>query len=221
MKKARSKMTEAQRLADDLEDSATFEMELSFLPAELRSAAAELRRLDAENARMRSELERPMSSEATVLVHDNTRLRAEVQALRGAVPAGWRLVPIEPTQEMLDAGRDTPLAGNDDVDAPEDYKAVYCAMLAAAQPTDEALRSAVPAGWKLVPIEPSDEMMDAWNGAPSFSSWEEAYKLMLAAAPQPAPGYRLCGFCGCHTNAKRRACCEAGKAADTAQGGAE
>jgi hypothetical protein len=50
--------TEAQRLADELEDSATFEMELSFLPAELRSAAAELRRLEAE-----------------------------VQALRGAVPA--------------------------------------------------------------------------------------------------------------------------------------
>jgi hypothetical protein len=54
-------------------------------------AAAELRRLDAENARMRSELERPMSSEATVLVHDNARLRAEVQALRGAVPAGSRI----------------------------------------------------------------------------------------------------------------------------------
>jgi hypothetical protein len=96
-------MTEAQRLADELEDSATFEMELSFLPAELRSAAAELRRLEAENARMRSELERPMSSEATVLVHDNARLRAEVQALRGAVPAGWRLVPIEPTFEQIEA----------------------------------------------------------------------------------------------------------------------
>jgi septal ring factor EnvC (AmiA/AmiB activator) len=46
-----------------------------------------IRGLDAENARMRSELERPMSSEATVLVHDNTRLRAEVQALRGAIEA--------------------------------------------------------------------------------------------------------------------------------------
>jgi hypothetical protein len=66
-------------------------------------AAAELRRLDAENARMRSELERPMSSEATVLVHDNARLRAEVQALRGAVPAGWRLVPVAATPEMLKA----------------------------------------------------------------------------------------------------------------------
>ena len=49
------------------------------------------------------------------------------------VPVGpWRLVPVEPTAEMLDAGRDTPLAGEEDADAPEDYKAVYAAMLAAA-----------------------------------------------------------------------------------------
>jgi hypothetical protein len=70
-----SEKTEAQRLADELDDSATFEMELSFLPAELRSAAAELRRLDAE-----------------------------VLALRGAVPDGCRLAPLNPTPEMKKAG---------------------------------------------------------------------------------------------------------------------
>jgi hypothetical protein len=51
-----------------------------------RAGRDRIAELEAENARMRSELDRPMSSEATVLVHDNARLRAEVQALRGAVP---------------------------------------------------------------------------------------------------------------------------------------
>jgi hypothetical protein len=63
---------------------------------------------------------------------ETASMRSELEALRSAVPAGWRLVPVEPTLEMLQAGRDTPLAGDDAVDAPEDYKAVYRAMLAAA-----------------------------------------------------------------------------------------
>lgn len=50
----------------------------------------------------------------------------------GAVPGGWRLVPVEPTPEMLQAGADEPLAGDHDDDAPEDYRAVFKAMLAAA-----------------------------------------------------------------------------------------
>lgn len=45
---------------------------------------------------------------------------------------GWRLVPVEPTAEMVQAGRNEPLAGEADEDAPEDYRAVYRAMLAAA-----------------------------------------------------------------------------------------
>ena len=32
------------------------------------------------------------------------RLEAEVQALRGAVPAGWKMVPIKATEAMLQAG---------------------------------------------------------------------------------------------------------------------
>lgn len=56
-----------------------------------------------------------------------------LQASRVAVPAtdGWKLVPLEPTAEMLQAGQDTPVSESDE-DAPEDYKAVYRAMLAAA-----------------------------------------------------------------------------------------
>ena len=56
-----------------------------------------------------------------------------LQASRVAVPAtdGWVLVPLEPTAEMLQAGQDAPVSESDE-DAPEDYKAVYRAMLAAA-----------------------------------------------------------------------------------------
>lgn len=95
------------------------------------------------------------------------RLEAEVQALRGAVPAGYVLVPVEPTFEQIEAA-----------------------------------------------AKAAKHYMDECGG----NSPTVVYKAMLAATPQPAPGYRLCEFCGCHTNAKRRACCEAGKAADTARG---
>lgn len=71
---------------------------------------------------------------------DRDTLRAELQALKGgAVPEGYALVPVEPTPEMLQAGADEPLAGEADEDAPEDYRAVYKAMLAAApQPAEKA-----------------------------------------------------------------------------------
>ena len=51
-----------------------------------------------------------------------------------AVPDGWHLVPYEPTDKMIIAGINTPVAdsGNDDTDQPEDYRNVYKAMLSAA-----------------------------------------------------------------------------------------
>jgi predicted nuclease with TOPRIM domain len=147
--------TEAQRLAERLDLKDYYEFDASLHCPE---AAAELRRLEAENTRlqasleecsgnctalkdqvrrMRSELERPMSSEATLLVHDNARLRKELEALRGAVPAGWKLVPIEPTEEMLDAAdeadREYTRRNFGDVmtvmQGPYDH---WCAMVAAA-----------------------------------------------------------------------------------------
>lgn len=56
-----------------------------------------------------------------------------------------RVVPVEPTVKILCAGRDTPCetTGDDAVDAPEDYRRVYRAMLAAApqpEPVDADLR---------------------------------------------------------------------------------
>ena len=49
----------------------------------------------------------------------------------------------------------------------------------------------VPAGWKLVPIEPTPEMIDAWELAPVCEYADEvfrcAYDAMLAAAPEAKP----------------------------------
>jgi hypothetical protein len=54
------------------------------------------------------------------------RLEAEVQALRGAVPAGWRLAPLNPTPEMKKAGGIACGFGQDIAHH------TYAAMLAAA-----------------------------------------------------------------------------------------
>jgi len=48
------------------------------------------------------------------------------------VPAGWQLVPVEPTPEMVNAGRTTPMPSDSEWDEDDDYRAVYKAMLAAA-----------------------------------------------------------------------------------------
>lgn len=47
--------------------------------------------------------------------------------------------------------------------------------------------STAPAGWKLVPAEPTWEMIDAFFANPRArdESWKEAYRDMLAAAPPP------------------------------------
>ena len=59
------------------------------------------------------------------------------------------------------------------------------AMLA-AQPTPS-----IPEGWRLVPIEPTKEMRDAWDSAPicedDDAEFRRAYSEMLAAAPEPKP----------------------------------
>ena len=46
----------------------------------------------------------------------------------------WKLVPVEPTPEMIKAGSDVDciITGIDEIDAPEDYKRVFAAMLEAA-----------------------------------------------------------------------------------------
>lgn len=48
-----------------------------------------------------------------------------------AVPDGWKLVPIEPTAEMIEAAINTPVAdtGDDVDDQPQDYRNMWTAMI--------------------------------------------------------------------------------------------
>jgi hypothetical protein len=63
-----------------------------------------------------------------------------------------------------------------------------------------ASEAAVPEGWKLVPVEPTDEMIHAvMLPGPGYRfkrpGLETSYRLMVAAAPQPAQPTQSCG-CG-------------------------
>jgi len=74
----------------------------------------------------------------------------------------------------------------------------YAGTMHAALESFAAHRAAVPNGWKLVPVEPTDAMMDVgtskhecaqgdpWYGAPALSDVDcvAIYQAMLAAAPE-------------------------------------
>lgn len=49
----------------------------------------------------------------------------------------------------------------------------------------------VPEGWRLVPIEPTQEMRNAWDSSPicedDDAEFRRAYSEMLAAAPEAKP----------------------------------
>lgn len=104
-----------------------------------------------------------------------------------AVPDGWRLVPAEPTPEMIQAGRDEPLAGEADEDAPEDYKAVYRAMLYAAPPAAEQ-----PALHKCPHCGATTEPPIAWSAQVKCTTCGKAHAATAARAAaeqlaKPAP----------------------------------
>lgn len=58
--------------------------------------------------------------------------------------------------------------------------------LSSQPPRDEAKE--VPEGWKLVPVEPTEELFEAMDRAlrdPMPDTWRRVYAAMLAAAPNP------------------------------------
>jgi hypothetical protein len=57
-------------------------------------------------------------------------LRAELAALREQVPEGYKLLPVDPTPEMIMAGINTDLS--ETTEEADDYRNVYAAMIAAA-----------------------------------------------------------------------------------------
>ena len=57
-----------------------------------------------------------------------------------------------------------------------------------SKPAQEPEQPAIPQGWKLVPIEPTPEMMDAAHnvaGCLSYTEYRSVFRAMLNAAPTP------------------------------------
>ena len=74
-------------------------------------------------------------------------------------------------------------------DRADDARIVLRAALEQPQDHPEQNLDMVPAGWKLVPVEPTEAMLHAGNSA--IENWgvdangSSTYRAMLAAAPQP------------------------------------
>lgn len=92
-------------------------------------------------------------TEKRLLIEENKRLRAEIERLKAqSVPPGWKLVPIDPTEEMVIRGFESNPKHQLDEDAQAKYKAMsgcekaawtarecYKAMLQAAPTPGEQL----------------------------------------------------------------------------------
>lgn len=113
---------------------------------------------------------------------------AALRALPGANPAaqgamaGWKLIPVEPTGAMCEAGREA------DEHPGDSYTAVYSAMLSASPPPPEAFPAS---GWVEAAARTiCDTIFGAGHADGSYFYNESKYaaeKLVaLAAAPAPA-----------------------------------
>ena len=55
------------------------------------------------------------------------------------------------------------------------------------------------------------------NDVNQGSNWYAARDAWLKSRPLRDGDFRICEFCGCNTNARMRACCDAGRDADRAR----
>lgn len=106
----------------------------------------------------------------------------------------WKLVPVEPTPEMIKAGAnvDCIITGIDEIDAPEDYKRVFMAMLEAAPTPAEApadVAQTIPSNEQLAQI--LDGLDRCWGSESAkrefLRTWIRDWTVhKLSAAPTPA-----------------------------------
>ena len=115
----------------------------------IAAAADELCRLHVENASLRASLAASPTPPA------------EQQAAPKAAPAGWKLVPVNPTPEMWKAAKSVP---DPNPPYPPHYGLVWDAMLAAS-PTPPAEQQAAP---KAAPGDAIDEAMRERDDAEDF-----------------------------------------------------
>lgn len=104
-----------------------------------------------------------------------------------AVPEGWKLVPVKPDIEMVEAGYETSL-GQPDRSGHARAIEMYEAMLNAAP-----IAQLAPDGWQLVPKEPTKAMREAFHAATERyedgygespdSQWDAMLRAALATSP--------------------------------------
>ena len=148
-------------------------------------------RIDPEQLWRRAGLDRQrMTPEQQDRLDAGVNLRRYADLLGSG---GWRLYPPRPGMSFR-AGSLEAVVGMARRDEVRRHGAAL-SVPPAQQPADSAGQA--PAGWKLVPVEPTDDMLvagtEAWHDArskrPAMEDCEEAaacWRAMLAAAPQPA-----------------------------------
>ncbi|WP_311790852.1 MULTISPECIES: hypothetical protein [Pantoea] len=112
------------------------------------------------------------------------RAEAAEAKLAGLEPTGWtHNLDADAALVMLD--RIDTLDAADDGRI-EDVKRIIrkmAAALAAPQNAAQNIHEIIP-GWKLVPVEPTQEMVDACFDATCAGGIQKGYRAMLAAAPE-------------------------------------
>lgn len=99
----------------------------------------------------------------------------------------WRIVPVEPTLEMLTAGARTRTAGDRDFDADDTLRPEYRAMIAGARHPSlnvAELRLLLPDGYEILPVAVIEELAYAGHVAylPAFGGSEAALASVNNAA---------------------------------------
>lgn len=159
--------------------------ELKLVRELMRNAEA---RAEQAEARLAQASERAIGHVARrkELLAEIDQLRTEMETLSKQEPVAWMMKWEDHPPSFTEDKSDYSAEWQGKVTYPENLMPLYPA--AGAQPAPS-----VPEGWKLVPIEPTDEMLTSirerhWvTSGCQFceSDYRKAYAAMLAAAPDP------------------------------------
>ena len=122
-----------------------------------------------------------VAKECDTLLRDNTALRAKIEAMEKQVPYCWTTSPPSGHYSRFNPEVDRWIENG--------WTVVPLYALPGAQPDQS-----VPDGWQLVPVEPTEEMIDkviderlAALVSGKDHSMLDIYRAMLAAAPETKP----------------------------------
>ena len=130
----------------------------------------------------------PLTSSSVNLNKPSAQQDALAQQDAQAVPKGWKLVPAVPTPEMRKAAADAWIDCGDKLLLNKAAAALRAGIAAAPTPPVQQDAQAVPQGYKLVPVQPTPEMVYAAKVEGNSHTDDEIvddYRAMLNAAPTP------------------------------------